>query len=77
MASNRRYRELVPKAVQQFEADNGLYTADWYVPSAANPGVYLAEFDELFPDQHARENSSDEHHDYEGALLPRAGSTRD
>lgn len=50
MASNRRYRELVPEAVQQFEADNKLYPADWYVPSASNPGVYLKRFEDLFPD---------------------------
>ncbi|HEV7585800.1 MAG TPA: hypothetical protein VGO14_08485 [Solirubrobacteraceae bacterium] len=65
MASNRRYRDLVPPAVQQFEADNHLYEADWYVPSAANPGVYSSEFARLFPgpSEHA-----DEQAEYEGVL---------
>jgi hypothetical protein len=50
VASNRRYRELVPPDVQQFEAELGVEPADWYIPSAANSGVYLESLEEMFPE---------------------------
>ena len=67
MASNEKYRAVVPATIQQFEEDNGLYPADWYVPSAALPGVYLKRFEELFPSPPALQYDS--HDDIEGCSL--------
>ena len=50
MATTRRYKEIVPSSVQRLAEVNGVPAADWYIPSAANPGAYLDRLERMFPE---------------------------
>ncbi len=49
MAGDRRYNEIVPEPVRRLERENFKETADWYIRSAANVGIYVDELEEALP----------------------------